>query len=543
MGTTLRARPIVFSPLGLFDTLEGTNSPRGSCYQLQNLIHDITTPRVWVCRAAAEQITTFPGFDNPTVVSLLFVIGTRVYGMIATDTNPGFDEPFSYDSVNDTFDTISGVSSGNVPATQAFTGPWTPPTADLIGVKIIVTHPGFSGSGANFFGVLDVANPAAPTWTAANTGTNALPDVPTAVANFNDRAYFAVNNQLWFSDALVPTTITNATNVLTCGDTSPLTALGKQSLSTTTGGIVAGLVAFKIAGGFFQVTGDISTPGGSNLVLAGPIGNTGCSAPRSVVTTPAGIFFMSSDGIRLIDFSGQLQAQPIPAVRFPFANAQVPSRAAAAYNNSVYRISLETIPNIVTGATAFADYWYDFEINQWAGPHTINYDACASLVDGFVLASNRQPGALYTSEVDVAPTDTFNEFGGDLMYLLQSSILPQENTMGVQALIEATIDIGFGSSATSPVTVTMVDATLGQLGQAVIDFPPAGAIWGSFIWGAANWGGVGFGLNVYNVDWPTVIVYKKAAVQLAGNSGYNIRLGNFWANVEDLNYSNTQNPA
>jgi hypothetical protein len=133
----------------------------------------------------------------------------------------------------------------------------------VVSTKILVTHPGFSGTGSNFFGVIDISNPAAPAWSSANLATNALTGVPTSVANFNNRAYFSVGNTLQFSDVLVPTTRSNASQALTVGDTTAITAQSGLPFQTTSGGVVGALVVFKQSQ-IWQVTGDPTT---SNLAL------------------------------------------------------------------------------------------------------------------------------------------------------------------------------------------------------------------------------------------------------------------------------------
>jgi len=165
---TLRnAKPIKFSPKGLSDTLDSSDSFPGACATLQNLIPDPTTLNVWTPRPAAVELTTFTGFSTPGVISCLKVVGTRVYGLIASARNSGKDEPFSYNIVTNAFDTIANVTSSNVPTTQSTTGDWVPPTMDLMGTLLVVTHPGFDGS-SHFFGWFDITVPSAPRWHAGN---------------------------------------------------------------------------------------------------------------------------------------------------------------------------------------------------------------------------------------------------------------------------------------------------------------------------------------------------------------------------------------
>src|SRR5271154_418126 len=214
-----RGYAVRFTPKGLSDAFDATDVFAGACQTLQNLMFDQANPELLAARpGVGAALTTFPGFTTPGFVSLHVAIGTLIFGMIATGRNPGNDEPFCYDAVAGSFITISGVTAGNTPTSPATSGAWVPPTLAVIGIKVIVTHPGFSGTGSNFFGVIDVTNPAAPVWSSSQVATFGLPGVPSAVANFNNRAYYAVKNQTWYSDVLNPLNATNAGQSLTIGD-------------------------------------------------------------------------------------------------------------------------------------------------------------------------------------------------------------------------------------------------------------------------------------------------------------------------------------
>src|SRR3990172_6401824 len=157
--------PMRFSPRGLVDALDSTDLFMGACVDLQDLIFDQMNPEIMVSRPGlGSALTTFTGFSTPAVISVFTVIGQRAYGMMASALNPGTDQPFSYDIVNDAFDTITGITAGNSPATPSSSGSWEPPTMAGGGSLIYFTHPGFSG--ANRFGVIDITTVASPTWTA-----------------------------------------------------------------------------------------------------------------------------------------------------------------------------------------------------------------------------------------------------------------------------------------------------------------------------------------------------------------------------------------
>jgi len=269
-----------------------------------------------------------------------------MYGMVSTTRNPGQDEPFCYNINTNTFTAISGVTPVNTPVSPATTGPWNPPIMALVGTKIIVAHPGFTGAGNAFFGVIETANPSALTWAAQNLvntgGGSTLPSPPQWVANFNGRCYFFCNppgNQpaAIFSDVLQPTTFTftTYTNVITFGDNVPLTCAAGLALFNQLGGIVQSLLVFKGVANIFQVTGDPIT---GNLFVNSLNVATGTLSPNSIATTTKGLAFLAPDGLRLIDFQARV-GDPIgkagDGITDPFFFSLNPSRATSLRPNSM----------------------------------------------------------------------------------------------------------------------------------------------------------------------------------------------------------------
>lgn len=151
-----RGAPLTFTGRGLSDSIDATNSAKGAMRSLVNLVPNPTTRGTWVCRPGQVGITTFLGFDNPGFVSGREPVGNIEYGMIASDLNPGFDQPYAYDLANDVFLTVSGIIAANVPASPPATGDWTPPVLARVGSRVVVTHPGFPG-GDFKFGWFDVS--------------------------------------------------------------------------------------------------------------------------------------------------------------------------------------------------------------------------------------------------------------------------------------------------------------------------------------------------------------------------------------------------
>jgi hypothetical protein len=147
------SRAINNRPRGVSDSADGTNAFAGAMKSIVNMIPDQRTAQVWRPRPAATRLVDLA---ESGVISALLVVGEIAYGMVASSTHAGKDEPFAYDSGRDVFLVIDGITSGNLPTTQPDTGDWTPPIMCVVAGRVIVTHPGFPGDGVQF-GWFDVS--------------------------------------------------------------------------------------------------------------------------------------------------------------------------------------------------------------------------------------------------------------------------------------------------------------------------------------------------------------------------------------------------
>lgn len=541
-----RAYPIRFTPKGVCDAFDATDAFAGACQALQNLVFDQGNPELMTARpGVGAALTNFPGFTSPGFVSIHFAIGSLIFGMLATGRNAGHDEPFCYDVTAGAFVTISGVTAGNTPTSPSPTGAWTPPTAAVIGVKIIITHPGFSGSGSNFFGVIDITNPAAPTWSSANTATNALPSVPTTVANFNNRAYFSTGNRVFYSNVLDPLTMTNAGQSLTVGDGTAITVQAGLPLQTTSSGVVGALVIFKPSS-IWQVTGDAST---NNLALNYLSLTTGTIAPRSVVPTSFGIPFTAVDGPGLIGLTGgvspmnaQLSGSAAADIQVPFQNATSPTRIAAGFQGNIYRIC---IPTTTPSGAQKSDFWFDLHRRRWNGPHTFSYD-CISMptspVSGsfFVLSSADNPGMLFRSltQAQSGITPVYNDLGVAITSTLQSSSLPKTGHMTEKQVVESTLEL---SSVGVAVTynITAYDDRSRTVGSTSVTTQNVGGTWGSFTWGTGvTWASTSNIPFTYTIPWAAPVVFKKFVLNIQATATNSLSIGTFFARYQDCGYTN-----
>lgn len=520
----------MWMPVGLSDNREAVSSQPGDCRTLQNLIHDPTSKGVMAPRPGVTSMTTFPGFTTPGVISGLTTVGTRIYGMIASGLNAGKDQPFCYDSATGAFVAITGITAANSPTTPGTSGAWVPPTLTLVGSKMVVTHPGFTGGANPYFGWIDLTNPAAPTWSAGNTtGAITLPSVPLSVSLFGNRAFYACANALVMSDILAATVVTNAGQVLVLGDSGPITAVLPQPMTTGIQGILGALLAFK-NDSIWQITGDYSSTA-NPLALNEVSGSIGCSAPLTAQNTPMGTMFMSNDGVRTVSNTGNV-SEPQPDVVFPFYNASTVSRACATYAADVYRIALDSQTS--TGFLGRLDYWFALKYQKWTGPHTFPYHNSTPLGKSFVLVSNTYPGKLWMSNSYPSSSDQYVENGAALTINLTTLPILPDPPMSEKASIE--MSLSFVPAATS-YNVQVLGASGNIISSASVKSGVTPRFWGVGVWGVGNWAPAIYNMVISPVVFPTPLVFKQAVVVLTGLSAQYLRIGHFSFRYEGLGYT------
>lgn len=533
-------QPVRFSPKGICDAFDATDAFAGACALMTNLIFDQANPEVIVSRpGVGTPRTSFASFTSPTFVSGYVTIGSVVYGMVSTGRNAGHDEPFAFDLNAGTFITISGVTAANTPTSPATSGPWTPPTFAVVSTKILVTHTGFSGTGSNYFGVIDISTPATPAWSSSNLATNALPGVPTSVANFNNRAFFSFQNVDYFSDVLNPTTRTNATQSVTLGDTTPITAQSGLPVQTTSSGVAGALIVFK-GSSIWQITGDPTT---NNLSVNYISLTTGCIAPRSVVQGPFGIFFVGVDAPYILNFLGVLSPlshtpgnDGVADVQVPFQNTTAPSRIAASFSGNIFRVCVATI---IQGVQQTNDYWYDIRRKRWNGPHTFTYDCIAQFGNNFVVSGIDHAAALFVSQSLPAVGSVYTDNGVQLVSHLRSSSFPKTGHMAQVQVVESTQE--FASSGLSVnYNITALDDQNNTINSTFVATPAAGITWnGGGLWGGgAQWASASSIPHVYNVPWTIPLVFQKMALDITGTSSNSLSIGTFFARYQDTGYTN-----
>jgi len=532
--TTRAEHPIRFRPMGVYDTLSGDNSSSGACEVLQDLIPDPSTPACFVCRPANTTAIDFstwasaPGTVGP--VTVMYQVNGIVYGLvgITTGTYAGKDYPFACDASSGAFLTVSGITTNNVPTSQATTGDWIPPQMTLMSIKLVTAHIGFDGA-THFFGVFDVTTPTSPVWSSGNTSTNALPSVPSAAQVFSNRTYFVCKNVVYYTDTLA-LAMANSNQSFTIGDYTPITAFAQLPVSTTSQGIVQGLLAFK-TNSVTLITGDAVTSNLSTNLLSPSVGTT---ASRTVVPTPEGVVFMAVDGIRVISFAGQV-SEPNKDLATPFINALTPSRACASFNSDTYRICIQ---NGAVNATPYQDYWYTMKSKLWTGPHTFEYGMACPNGNDFLLVSNNRVGKIYNSFVVQGHNGAgvgFVEDGVPLSWRLLTSPMTDLGNMYANSLTRSTIEMATPASGQS-YNFTAQDENGTALARGNIAIAANQSIWGAFIWGLGKWGASTSGLTPLTIPWDQAVVFSRLKVLGTGASALGLRISSLHLGYKPLKY-------
>lgn len=519
--------PFRFNPRSVVDALDGGQIPEGGLTAATNLIFDPSNPFTFECRPAALETYNFAGIPGAGVVSVSYVVGDICYGMIESSVDAGYDQPFAYNLSTNTLVTVGGTqTSATLPLTPSVSGTWNPPTMALVGPLLYVTHPGFVGGASAFFGWFDTSNPAAPVWYAGNTTTNLLPYVPIAVGQFNNRAWFAVRNAVYFTDALT-TTITNATQILIVGDSINITALAPQPLITTVQGVIQSLVVFK-PNVVALITGDAVD---GNLAINIISSSVGCSAGRTIAPTPRGLMFVAVDGVRTLSQEGTL-GDPNPDLKIPFVYALTPSRASAGYNNNIYRVSVQ---NGHANGNPIQEYWFDLRQNGWTGPHSFTQDMVTPYLGTFIAFNNTLEATLFTSDVVQSGTSTFIENGSQMTFLEQTTPLADTGGLYENSANLSVIDMQLPQSVQN-YTFVASDVNNGILSTAVIASDASGAIWNGFNWGTGTWTATSYGLERYNIPWTNPLVFSRMVWQITGECILNFKIGKLTIGYQPLKY-------
>ncbi len=611
----LKAKPVRITPRGVSDGIDGSNIFPGAMTSLANMIPAPHTANCWTARPASIAVSNFASyFSSPVAVECLKVVGAIAYGFMNSSNYVGKSVPFAFNLSTNTFQSISGITSTLLPSSASTTGDWEPPTCDVIGTRIIFTHPGFA-SGVNMIGWLDISgfsslnvtgntngtvtisglasnvlqdgwnignkisssngeipsgayivsiasnglsvvisaaatssktgstftvfggSATAPQWCAGTTNGNSLIQRPVAVKNFNGRAWYAIGSSMQFSDALVPTQITNATQSLSVANGLPVTAFGGLPLTQTTGGILQALIAFQNDNGMVQITGDQAT---SNLALNSLGVGVGTNSPNTICATTRGMAFISGDGLRIVDFMGVV-SEPLgdegKGIQMAFLDAVYPTRMCAAFNGNVMRISVQ---NGYTPGSPYQEYWYDFMREIWSGPHSFPSNIIEAYQGGqgnqFVIAPIANPSQLFIGNVNPGTSDTFVENGSTMSFTFETMLTPDNEYVSTNAMMQSMVSCALETGQT--ITLTAYDEFGNTITTATLTGPTGNqTIWDSFYWGAANWSSTVVPFVQVQIPWKAPIVFKQMRLSITGQCYGGMFLGNMNFLVRKLGYT------
>ncbi len=378
---------------------------------------------------------------------------------------------------------------------------------------------------------------AAPMYGAGQTNISLLLGVPVAVAQYNGRAWYAVNNTLQFSDALNPLNITLASQSVTCGDNTVVNAVQGLPLSNAyQGGVVQSLIAFKGDALYYQITGDIAT---LDLKVNAVTGSVGTLAPNSVVATPKGLAYIAPDGLRFVDPISGMSSDPIGSngsgVNLPFLYAVNPSRIAAAFDKNLYRVSVQ---NGFKDGQPNEEYWFDLFLQIWTGPHSFPAALIAPYhvsVNNFVMVGVGINAKLWSSKAQISSSSTYTENGVAMSWIWQPTLLPDNEAMAANQVVESTL--GLVMPSTQSTTVLALDENGNALDTISMSGNGAGgAIWNSFTWGTGVWGGLVMPYQEYTMPWHNPLVFKQMTIRMVGQSQSGFSIGNLRAKVQPLGY-------
>jgi hypothetical protein len=409
-----------------------------------------------------------------------------------------------------------------------FTGAQITVTPDLTSTVL--------GAAITIAGGTDVA----PLWGAGDTSPNPLPSQPVGVGQMNGRAWYALGDDgIVFSDALLPCIVSNTTAVqaLLPGNGRACTAIGELQLTSLVGGIVQALIVFQGDGGMQQITGDPTT---NNLSMNSMPVATGTHAPLTICSATKGLYFVSPEGLRVINFQAQVSdpiGQDGSGVVGPFlmvSNPPTPggppaSRMCAAANGRNIRI---TVP---TDTDVFAEYWFDMTRGIWTGPHTSTASQIQNWSNSFVMAPTAQTALLVRSDDTQRVGSAYAELGLPLDWEFQTCLLPDTGAMAENCIIESAFGIAL------PVGASVQVDFLNEVGQNLDGVTLAGwnvpqALWGTGLFDYTVAGPASGAYMQRMLPWSQPLVFKQGVFNIRGNSSGDLVIGNLYFRYQVLGY-------
>lgn len=500
----------------------------------QTDVGDWTPPRMWQVNNG-RIIITHPGYNFGGG----YAIGWIDISSFSSNTVTGSTHS------NTTIDTLSTdvLTGPEWQVGQHITGAGIPANTYITaiaanGLSITISNAA-SATAAGVTLTVTGGTPSAPIYGAGQTSPVALVAQPVDVSQFFGRAYYCVLNGVAWSDIGFPTQVTNANQAVLLGDTTPTNALAPLPLTNqVTGGTTQALIVFKGAQQFYQITGDAASTS-SPLTISSVPSSVGTLSPNSICGTPLGMAFIAPDGLRILRFSGTLD-EPIGAhgdgVNVPFLNVINPTRTCMAYNNNTLRV---TCNSSEVPTEPFLEYWYDFNLKAWNGPHTFPAALISArrTINGndFVVTAQGIGAGLWVSDAVPNANSTYTENGNPMNFVYQTILLPDNNSGAMNSVVESML--GIAQPANSSYNVLASDELNGTLSVISINGMSGSAtIWGSFTWGTVPWGSANAIYQQIPLLWDQPLVFKQMRITIAGVAAADLVLGNLYLRYEVLGY-------
>jgi hypothetical protein len=382
--------------------------------------------------------------------------------------------------------------------------------------------------------------PAAPLWGAGDLNITPIASTtpPVFVSQFAGRAYYGVNVSttspsagVQASDAGSPSTQTFASQTLLFENGVPVTAAAGLPLFNQLGGIIQSLIVFQSDTNIQQITGDFSANdiGVNTLNVA-----TGTLSPNSIASSQRGLLFAASDGLRLIDFDGQV-SDPLgehgQGLIVPFINAVTPTRTSASFNENVYRLTVTWLPppstQAVWGTVERTDeFWFHLaeqgrplQDSRWSGPHTSTQVLSQPWPQNasFLCIPAGAPTQLYRSDPKPLASSGYVEFDSQLQCLYQTLLTPDNPDGFARAAVETTVWIALVSGS-EEILATAID----DFGQTLDE---TYVVVGPFSTAAQR-----------AIAWHTNLVFRQMALSLAAAATPQLQLGAIVLRTKGLGY-------
>lgn len=521
-----------FSPVGTSDSRDETEEFPGACSALTNLVPDLTTRNLWLCRPASVldiDFSTWPGITNPGVVSVFKVVGSVAYGLCG-DLTAGTDKPFAYNLLTGAFLTVTLSGSPVFPTIIAnIATVSTLPTMALIGSGLQITHPNYPLTSAGCRGRFNISVPLSPSYATGDvTGAVTfvgIGKIPDWVVQFGQRAYYGCNlpsqPSVVASDVLNAGVVTNAGQVLTFGNNLPLTIAAPLGLSNQLGGIIQSLMVFQGFANIQQITGDFALTGGWSVNTLNVA--TGVVSQRAVCSTPQGLAFMSPDGMRIIDPNGTV-SDPIGSAGtgvvqpFTYLNGDPVNRLMFAMGSNAVTIRVSVWD--FAGMATPVEYWYNMVRKSWSGPHTpITSFEIETWNGTFLIVGNplsTTTNGIYKSNTNQSSSSTYTENGVALTFRMQTVLLADNAEMAQSELVEMQIMSCRGLASFSLQTVINNE-----------NFIPLTSA-------ATQIGTVG--LYPTQITFSSPVVFNRMSIAYSGPSSLDATLGDTWVRMRTLGY-------